>query len=92
MNLRHMSTQLQKDVGCWRQEYDRLLVEHWKVLEQNTSLLGQVSRLKEQIRVTRPKRTNNRARRDERIVPAVVETGSSDNDRTNDQVAGGDRH
>ncbi|KAG8673928.1 hypothetical protein FLAG1_09471 [Fusarium langsethiae] len=89
MNLRHMSTQLQKDVGCWRQEYERLLVEHWKVLEHNTSLLGQVSRLKEQIRVTRSKRTNNRTRRDDSTVAIPVETASSDNDPANDQVASG---
>ncbi|OBS16066.1 hypothetical protein FPOA_13153 [Fusarium poae] len=89
MNLRHASTQLQRDVGCWRQEYDRLLVEYWKVLEHNATLLGQVSRLKEQLRVTRSKRGNNRARRDDGSVSMPVSTGSSDSDAANDPVAGG---
>ncbi|KAF5724645.1 hypothetical protein FMUND_610 [Fusarium mundagurra] len=89
MNLRHMSTQLQQDVGSWRQEYEKLLVEYWKISEHNAALLGQVSRLKEQVRATRPKRGNNRGRRDDGIMSLPVQAGSSDIG-SNEQEAVGD--
>ncbi|KAK6700601.1 hypothetical protein SNK03_013387 [Fusarium graminearum] len=88
MNLRNTSTQLQKDVGCWRQEYERLLVEYWKISEHNGNLLGQVSRLKEQLQATRSKRGNKRPRRDDGGVPVSVEAGGSDFDSGNDLVVG----
>ncbi|KAF5709892.1 hypothetical protein FGLOB1_5740 [Fusarium globosum] len=88
MNLRHMSTQLQQDVGSWRQEYEKLLVEYWKMSEHNATLLGQVSRLKEQIRATRPKRGNNRGRRDDGIMSLPVQAGSSDIGSTEQEAVG----
>ncbi|EWZ29304.1 hypothetical protein FOZG_17166 [Fusarium oxysporum Fo47] len=91
MNLRHMSTQLQQDVGSWRQEYEKLLVEYWKISEHNAALLGQVSRLKEQLRATRSKRGNNRGRRDDGIVSMPIPAGSSDIDGSNEQEAVGDQ-
>ncbi|KAM0187033.1 hypothetical protein ACHAPI_011351 [Fusarium lateritium] len=89
MNLRHMSTQLQQDVGCWRQEYERLLAEYGVVVEHNAVLLGQISRLKEQLRAARVKRGDNKSRRNNGNASAPVSTGSSDASSASTLVASG---
>ena len=66
-------------------------MEYWKTSEHNAALLGQVSRLKEQLRATRSKRGNNRGRRDDGIVSMPIPAGSSDIDGSNEQEAVGDQ-
>ncbi|KAF5531374.1 hypothetical protein FMEXI_13020, partial [Fusarium mexicanum] len=78
MNLRHISRQSQEDAFCWHQEYERLLGEYWKVSEHNAALLGQVSRLKEQLRSARSRQGTHRARRDSgsAVVSTLKASGS----------------
>ncbi|KAF5597251.1 hypothetical protein FPCIR_3678 [Fusarium pseudocircinatum] len=59
-----LAGELLEDAFCWHQEYERLLGEYWKVSEHNAALLGQVSRLKEQLRSARSTQGTQRARCD----------------------------
>ncbi|RSL73885.1 hypothetical protein CEP54_000276 [Fusarium duplospermum] len=74
MNLRQLNKQLQHDAGCWRQEYEQVLVQYWKISEHNATLLGQVSRLKEQLRAARSRKDGPKTRRNSAAAPVPTES------------------
>ncbi|KAJ4232963.1 hypothetical protein FSOLCH5_008181 [Fusarium solani] len=86
MNLRHLNNQLQLDAGSWRQEYEQVVVQYWKVSEHNATLLGQVSRLKEQLRAARCRKDGPKTRRESAGGP--IPTGSQHSDMLNDSDGG----
>ncbi|CAM1508787.1 Fc.00g056350.m01.CDS01 [Cosmosporella sp. VM-42] len=63
-NLQDMCKQANFECGWWRQEYDELLSAYRKVSNQNSLLLGQNWRLKEQLRASKARRVGLDARRD----------------------------
>ncbi|KPM41100.1 hypothetical protein AK830_g5495 [Neonectria ditissima] len=76
VHLRTVNQQLQQDAICRRQESEELRARHWEVAEHNVNLLGQNSRLKEQLRAARSKRIGVKVRRQGEGSSLSTSTGS----------------